>query len=107
MTFTATNFVMFVLSALMSVGRLSYHRARSLYRRTNLHLCGAKLLPLPVVPRHAVEAGLAAVLVLPVEQREPAVVEPPACLPLPGTGPVAALIVVAVFGGEHLAVVLL
>lgn len=75
-------------------------------RRPHLHLRPPQLLPLPVVPGYAPEADVGAVVVWAVEEGVPAVVEPPAGLPLGGAAGVPSAVVVAVRGGELHAVVL-
>lgn len=70
-----------------------------------LHFRGLELLPLPGVPGKTPPGHVAAVLVRSVEQGVPAVVEPPAGLPLLGTVGLAPDVVVAICRGEHPVVV--
>ena len=73
--------------------------------RSYLHLRAFQLLSLPVIPGQAPPRHVTAVLVGTIEEGEPAVVKPPACLPLCGTGGFTSAVVVSVYSGELAVVV--
>ena len=66
----------------------------------NLHFNVFQLLLFPVIPRDATVFDVSSVVIWPGEKYEPAVVEPPAGRPFPGTVVVRPVIVVPVRGAE-------